>query len=380
MGDSLEFKICSQSVLDTTFPGIRFDSSGVAAPVSQFLRDVKPVWTRQVAEGKQLENTVERVKRSSQNSDYDSILGLSGGLDSSYMLHLAVKELGLRPLVFHVDGGWNTEGAVGNISKMVEKLGLDLYTEVIDWSEMREFQKVWFQAGVPHLDIPQDHAFIATLYRFAEKFGIRTILNGGNLSTEGIRNPLKYFYYGTDMAHIRAIMRFSGLNPLPSFPFSPVLRHKAYLRFVKGIRVVRLLDMVPYRKTDAERLLAAEYGWIPFRQKHYESSFTRFYEGYWLPTRFGFDPRTVQLSSLILTDQLTRKEALLLLEQPAMSRTEVERETDFICAKLQISSAQLSEFHSLPLRYYFDFPNRAYFFGGGARLLQIFGEERSIKE
>ena len=183
-------------------------------------------------------------------------MGISGGVDSSYMLHIAVKEFGLRPLVFHVDGGWNSELAVNNIEVMIDKLGLDLYTEVIDWEEMRDFQLAFFKAGVPHIDIPQDHAFIATLYNFAYKYNIKYILNGGNISTECVRNPMEWLYYGTDMAQIKDIQRRFGTIPLKNYPFSPILKHKFYLRYIKGIKVIKPLNYFPYIKKDAVRLLS----------------------------------------------------------------------------------------------------------------------------
>ena len=371
---------CSVSVLDSSFPGLQFDSEGVALPVKHFLNRVKPKWQAEEGDAGLTAKMVSRIKSRAGDNEYDSILGLSGGLDSSFMLHVAVNELGLKPLVFHVDGGWNSERAVQNISRMVSALGLDLYTEVIDWAEMRDFQLAWFRAGVPHVDIPQDHAFVATLYQYAEKFGIRTILNGGNLSNEGIRNPLKYFYYGTDMRQIRDICKFSGTRQLHTYPFSAVMRHKAYLRYVKGVEVVRPLDLVRFRRNEAEETLSSIYGWSPFEQKHFESRFTRFFEGYWLPTRFGFDPRTVQFSSLIVTDQMKRDEALAALANPSLSREEIAREQRFIASKLEISEDQLHDFLTLPKKYYFDYKNSSGLFAIGARALQLLGQEKSLKK
>ena len=227
-----------------------------------------------------------------------------------FYLHLAVKELGLRPLVFHVDGGWNSELAVNNIQVMIDKLGLDLYTEVINWEEMKDFQLAYFKSGVPHIDIPQDHAFIATLYNFADKHNIKYILNGGNISTECVRNPMEWLYYGTDMAQINDIRKKFGTVKMESYPFSPILRHKFYLKYIRKIQVVKPLDNLNYIKEDALKLLAEEYGWTPYPQKHFESRFTKFFEGFWLPERFGFDTRRVQFSSLILTGQLSRQESL----------------------------------------------------------------------
>jgi len=370
---------CSRAVLDQSFPGISFAPSGQAEQVRFFESKVKPKWLESESNDAELKKVLGRIQRKAGDSEYDSILGLSGGLDSSYMLHLAVKELGLRPLVFHVDGGWNTETAVQNIRALVDGLSLDLYTEVIEWDEMRRLQLAWFRAGVPHLDIPQDHAFVATLYRYAEKFGIRTILNGGNLATEGLRNPLKYFYYGTDMRHIRDVIGRTNAGKFDSFPFSPVLRHKLQLRFLKGIEVVKPLNLLRFRKFEAEKVLNAEYGWVPYAQKHFESRFTRFYEGHWLPKRFGFDPRTVQLSSLIVTDQISREDALEQLSIPALDDRDVARETAFVASKLGIQESELQDYFEMPQKYYWDFKNSLAMFDMGARVLQLFGNESTRK-
>jgi hypothetical protein len=295
------------------------------------------------------------------------------------MLHLAVKELGLRPLVFHVDGGWNSELAVHNIHALVDRLGLDLFTEVIDWEEMRQFQLAWFRAGVPHLDIPQDHAFVATLYHFADRNKIRYILNGGNISTECVRNPMEFLYYGTDMVHIRDIMHRFCPVPLKKYPFSSVLRHKVYLRYLRGVRVLRPLNYLPYSKSAALDLLHREYGWKPYPQKHFESRFTRFFEGYWLPTRFGFDTRRVQFSSLILTGQMTRQEALDRLEHPALDPDTVRLDREYVAAKLQITPDELDGFFNAPKRFYWDYRNQERLFNVGARILKAVGIEASIK-
>lgn len=304
---------------------------------------------------------------------------MSGGLDSSYMLHLAVTEFNLRPLVFHVDGGWNSDIAVSNIQMLVEKLGLDLYTEVINWEEMRDFQLAFFKSGVPHLDIPQDHAFVATLYHFANRHGIKYILNGGNVSTECVRNPKEWLYYGTDLAQIRDIHSQFGTRKLKTYPFSSILFHKVYLRYLRGVRVIKPLDYLPYRKEEAKQVLIEKYGWRPYPQKHFESRFTRFYEGYWLPTRFGFDTRRVQFSSLILTGQMTREQALAQLDKPSYDSQTIDEEFEYIATKLGISVQELRSYHEMPRKSYKDYRNQEWMFDLGAKVLQWLGAEKAIK-
>lgn len=365
--------------MDTSDTRISFDEDGVCDHATDFLANTKEIWNENLANPQRLTAIIDDVKKHGLKNTYDCIIGLSGGVDSSYMLHVAVKEYGLRPLVFHVDGGWNSELAVNNIQSLVDHLGLDLFTEVINWEEMRDFQLAWFKSGVPHLDLAQDHAFVATLYKFADKHRIKYILNGGNISTECVRNPLEFYYYGTDMLHIRDIVRRYGSVKMKSYPFSSVFRHKIYLRYIRGLKVVRPLNYFPYVKSQAIRLLEQEYGWRPYPQKHFESRFTKFYESYWLPERFGFDPRRVQFSSLILTGQMTRDEALKQLEYLPYDPSVIEQEFEFIATKLQITTDELRHYFTMPKKFYWDYRNQERIFNLGARALKAVGLEAAIK-
>jgi N-acetyl sugar amidotransferase len=365
--------------MDTSDSRITFDDNGVCDHCNDFYSNVQPNWHTDERGKQQLAAVIANIKKDGKSRDFDCILGISGGVDSSYMLHLAVKEFGLRPLVFHVDGGWNSELAVHNINVLIDKLGLDLYTEVINWEEMRDFQLAFFKSGVPHIDIPQDHAFIATLYNFADKYNIKFILNGGNISTECVRNPMEWLYYGTDMIQIHDIMRRFSTVKMKTYPFSSILRHKFYLRYVRGVKVIRPLNFRPYIKADAMKLLEREYGWKPYSQKHFESRFTRFYEGYWLPERFGFDTRRVQYSSLILTGQMTRDEALEKLSKPAYDPETIQYEFNYIATKLGITSEELKGYFDMPKKFYWDYRNQESLFNLGAKILKSIGAERSIK-
>lgn len=379
MKKSKPYQICSKTVMDTSDTRITFNEDGVCDHALDFYSNVLPNWHTDERGRFELERVVEKIKRDGKNRDFDCILGLSGGVDSSYMIHLAVKEFGLRPLVFHVDGGWNSELAVHNIHVLVDKLGLDLFTEVINWEEMKDFQLAFFKSGLPHIDIPQDHAFIATLYNFAQKYNIKYILNGGNISTECVRNPMEFLYYGTDMVHNKDIIKKHCTIDLKTYPFSSILRHKLYLRWFRGIQVVRPLNYRPYIKDEALNLLEREYGWKPYPQKHFESRFTKFYEGYWLPERFGFDTRRVQYSSLILTDQMTREDALDKLSKPAYDNSLIEQEFAYIATKLGISTKELRDYFTMPKKFYWDYKNQESLFNFGARVLKAIGFETSIK-
>lgn len=365
--------------MDTSDSKIVFDDRGVCDHCIGFRTDVLPNWYPNDQGKAMFRAVVEKIKQSGKDRLFDCIMGMSGGLDSSYLLHLAVTEFGLRPLVFHVDGGWNTDIAVNNIQMLVEGLKLDLYTEVINWEEMRDFQLAFFKSGVPHLDIPQDHAFVATLYHFANKNNIKYILNGGNFATECVRNPLEWLYYGTDMPQIKDIQQRFGTRPLKSYPLSSVLFHKIYLRYFKGVQVVKPLNYMPYTKEHAAQVLSEKYGWRPYPQKHFESRFTRFFEGYWLPTRFGYDTRRVQYSSLILTGQMPRDEALARLKQPAYDPATIDGEFEYIATKLGITVDELRKYHEMPLKTYKDYKNQQKLFDLGAKVLKAIGVERSVK-
>ncbi len=374
-----DYQICTNCVMDTTDSQITFDENGVCDHCNGFKRDTLPNWYPNDVGKEMFRKQVEEIKASGKGKPFDCIMGMSGGLDSSFLLHLAVSEFNLRPLVFHVDGGWNTDIAVNNIQMLVDGLGLDLYTEVINWEEMKDFQLAFFKSGVPHLDVPQDHAFVATLYHFANKHNIKYILNGGNYATECVRNPKEWLYYGTDMAQIRDIQSKFCTRPLNTYPFSSILFHKVYLRYIKGVQVVKPLNYLPYTKENAIKVLSEKYGWRPYPQKHFESRFTRFYEGYWLPTRFGYDTRRVQYSSLILTGQMSRDEALAMLKKPAFDPATIDEDFEYIATKLGISVDELRHYHKMPLKTYRDYKNQEWLFDLGAKVLKTLGIERAVK-
>jgi N-acetyl sugar amidotransferase len=368
------YQVCTQCVMDTTDSAIVFDLQGVCDHCNTFQTEVKPNWHTGQRGERELRQLVEQIKKSGRGKDFDCIIGMSGGIDSSYLTYIAT-EFGLRPLVFHVDAGWNSQEAVNNIEKLVDKLGLDLYTEVIDWEEMRDLQLAFFKSGVPHIDTPQDHAFFATMYKFAEKHNIKYILTGANLSTECIRNPIEWMYYQSDSIQLKDIHDKFGTRPLVNYPTTSILRHKIWLPYVKGIKVVRPLNSVEYDKAAAVKLLVEKFGWQPYPQKHFESRFTRFYEGYWLPKKFGFDTRKVQFSSLIVTGQMTREEALEKLKGPALDETTVRQEFEYVANKLGITTSELQSYMDAPNKNYKDYRSQEAFYMLGARVMKALGLE-----
>ena len=372
-------QVCVRCVMDTTDSSIQFDAAGVCDHCRNFDSRIAPHWHTDERGKRQLDRILEEIRRCGQGRDFDCIIGMSGGIDSSYLTYLAKEQFGLRPLVFHVDAGWNSQIAVNNIERLVDKLGLDLYTEVIDWEEMRDLQRAYFRAAVPHVDTPQDHAFFATMYNFAERHRVRYILTGANLSTECVRNPIEWMYYQSDSVQLRDIHSRFGTRPLVNFPITTILRHKVYLRFVKRIRVVTPLNYVPYLKQDAMRLLQDKFGWQPYPQKHFESRFTKFYESYWLPVKFGYDTRKVQFSSLILTGQMSRADALVQLAKPAYDPETIAQDFEFVAAKLGMTVAELQECMRLPNKSYRDYKSQRGIYGIGATVLRALGLAASGK-
>ena len=365
--------------MDTTDSKIIFDNKGVCDHCNTFFTDILPNWQNGKNREIQLKGILSNVIKSSKGADFDCIMGMSGGIDSSYLLYSMVKEYGLRPLVFHVDAGWDSQIAVNNIERLIDGLGLDLYTEVINWEEIKDLQLSFFKSGVPHIDTPQDHAFFATMYKFASDNNIKYILTGGNYSTECVRNPLEWMYYQSDSAQLRDIHKKFGTIPLESYPVTNILWHKVYLPYIKGIKLIRPLDYIPYHKEKAMNLLVDKFGYQKYPQKHFESRFTRFYESYWLPERFGYDTRKVQYSSLILTGQMTREDALQRLKKPAYNEETIHQEFEYIANKLGISIDELQSYMDAPKKTYKDYKSQQYIYDIGAKVLKAFDIEKGGK-
>lgn len=365
--------------MDTTDSKIVFDDKGVCDHCNTYHKDILPNWHTDEIGDREIAAKISKIKKKGLGKDFDCIIGMSGGIDSSYLLHQMVTKFELRPLVFHVDAGWNTQIAVNNIEKIVDRLNLHLYTEVINWEEMKDLQRAFFKSGVPHIDTPQDHAFFATMYKFASQHDIKYILTGGNYSTECIRNPLEWMWYQSDFIQIKDIHTKFGEMELKTFPLTNILWHKIYLPFFKNIKLIRPLDYFHYDKEQATAQLEEIYGFQRYPQKHFESRFTKFYESYWLYERFGYDVRKVQYSSLILTGQITREEALEKLKYKPYSEEYLKKEFEFISNKLDITQEQLKEFFNLPLKSYKDYKSQESIFKTGAKVLKAFGIEKGGK-
>lgn len=373
----VQYQICSNCIMDTSDSNITFDARGWCDYCNNYHLNIAPHWHPDERGRKELEAIVERIKRDGKNKDHDCLIGLSGGVDSSYVAYIA-KQYGLRPLLFHVDAGWNSQQAVNNIEKLVDGMGFDLHTEVVNWQEMRDLQLAFFKAQVPHIDTPQDHAFFAALYNFAAKNGFKYILTGANYSSECVREPLEWHYHASDLLQLKDIHKRFGTRPLKTFPLCSIFKFKIYYRFVKGIKVVKPLNCVPFYKDQAMQELADKFGWQKYAHKHYESRFTRFYEGYWLPTKFGFDKRRAHFSSLILTGQLSREEALEKISKKAYDDETLAQDFEYIATKLGITADELKQIMAGENKTYKDYKSSMFLIDFGTRVLRALGVQKAI--
>jgi N-acetyl sugar amidotransferase len=339
----VKYQICSNCVMDTSDQRIRFDENGVCEYCDNYHKNIVPNMHPNEYGESVLNSLVEKIKISGKDKDHDCLIGISGGADSSYLVYIAKEKLGLNPLIYHVDAGWNSKISVNNIERIISGLKLDLYTEVINWNEMKDLQLSFFKSQVPHLDVPQDHAIFASLYNFAVKNGFKYILTGGNYSTEAVLEPLEWIYHATDLRQLKDIHRQFGTIPLKTYPTLDIFESRIFYRFFKGLTVSRPLNFIPYIKDEAMQELKERFGWEPYPHKHYESRFTRFFEGYWLPRKFGYDKRRTHFSSLILTNQMKREEALNELLKPAYDEDEMARDFEFVAKKLDLSVEALEQ-------------------------------------
>lgn len=354
MADAVS-RVCNRCVMDTTDAEITFDLEGVCNHCRHFDAVTRKRWFPN-AEGQQrLSRILDRIRSTGANQEYDCIIGLSGGVDSSY-LALNARKWGLRPLAVHVDAGWNSELAVANIESIVNYGGYHLHTHVVDWLEMRDLQLAFLRSGIANQDVPQDHVFFASMYHFATKHGIRYILSGGNIATEAIF-PMAWHGSAMDAINLKAIHRKYGERPLKQYTTISFFDYYFWYPLVKNMRTIRPLNYMPYDKADAIRQLERTVGWRGYGRKHGESVFTKLFQNYYLPTRFGFDKRRPHLSSLIVSGQMTRDQALKALEELLYDPRELEDDIEYFCKKMKLSRPQFDDFMTAPIQHYSDLPN-----------------------
>jgi N-acetyl sugar amidotransferase len=349
------YQICTRCLIDTVQTHVTFDEEGVCTLCRWYDRRV----ARYRAEGTygeaRFREELAAMRSAGAGRDYDCLLGLSGGLDSTYMAHLC-HHLGLRPLCVHFDNGWDSERAIRNIERAIRKYGFDYRTYVIDWEEFRDLQRSFFKASVVDIELLTDQAIFGSLYRIGAEEGIRCILSGGNFVSEATL-PIGWNHDKSDVLNIFAIQNRFGTRPIADFPLLDPATRARYDRL--GFRWVELLNYQPYVVRDARRVLEQELGWEDPGWKHFESVFTRFYQGWFLPEKFGVDKRRAHLSNLVWSGQLTRDEALARLGEPCYSEAQVREDRDYVLKKLGFTEEEFQEILATPPRSHFDFPSMA---------------------
>lgn len=373
------YQRCTRCVMDTTDSKITFDENGVCDHCQNFNIRIKPYWKPQENRFDELEELAKKIRNSGEGHDYDCILGLSGGADSCYLAYIAKEVMHLRPLVYVVDTGWNLNVAVENIERIVKGLDLDMYTEVINWKEMADLQLSFFKASISSQDWPQDHAIFAGLYNYAVKHKIKYVLTGSNNSTEFIRPPLEWLYMN-DLDMALDIHKKFGTRPLKTFPTCHILKYKIWYKLHYGMTRVYPLDYVVYDKAKAVELLHEKFGYESYANKHFENVFTRFFEGYYLPKKFGFDTRKNVLSNMILAGTITREEALRILEQPPYDPEQGELDKAYVAKKMGISTEEFEKIIARPNKTPYDYKNIAWLMKLGVAICRILGiEDRNMR-
>jgi len=353
------YRICRRCIMDTTDPDITFDGNGVCnhctAALERIEKQLLPAGERERA----LARLVERIKKDGKGKDYDCIIGLSGGVDSSTVA-LWVSRLGLRALAVHLDNGWNAEKAVGNIKKAVEQPNIDLYTHVVDWEEFRDIQLSFLKASVPNCEIPTDHGIFALLWKMARKEKVRYILTGSNVVTEAIM-PYAWGHYNQDLRHLKAVHKRYSSVPIKTLPTIYLFQY-VYDVFVRGIRQVPFLNYIEYDKNLAKKELCRELNWSDYGAKHYESVWTRFFQGYYLPVKYGFDKRKAHLSSMICTGQISREDALEEMKSPPYDEALLRVDMRFVTRKFGLTEQGFADIMAAPPRKHTEFPSHYFLF------------------
>jgi N-acetyl sugar amidotransferase len=354
--------------MDTTDPQIEFDEKGLCNHCRGYEGYIRQRSQQEAQQQATLQRLVEEIKAKGKNKEYDCIIGVSGGIDSTYLAY-QIKKLGLRPLAVHMDNGWDSELAVSNIEMVLKNLGIDLYTYVLDWQEFKDLQIAFLKASVSDAEIPTDHAIWAALYHAADERGTSYILLGTNYATEGIF-PRSWTYGILDWRYIKGVHDRFGKIRLKSYPHFGFLKHCFYYPVIKRIQVISILNYMSYNKREAAEILERELGWRPYGGKHYESIYTRFFQGHILPRKFNIDKRKAHLSTLIMSDQITRAEALEEIRHPPYAGYMFEEDMEYVLKKFELTVEEFDTIMNAPVKTYRDYPNSSFY----STMLQALGQ------
>jgi N-acetyl sugar amidotransferase len=355
-----EYKICTRCIMDTTDQEIEFDKNGVCNHCRKYdERASKELYYDEAGQEK-LKQLIGEIKEEGKNKKYDCLIGVSGGTDSTFLLYM-LKKLGLRPLAVHLDNGWNPELASKNIEMTLKKLNVDLHTFVLNWEEFKDLQLSFLKASIANAEIPTDHAILAVLYHTAAERGIKYIISGGNIVTEAIM-PDSWMYDAKDWRIIKSIHKKFGKIKLKTFPVLTIFDWVFYT-FVKKIKYIPLLNYIQYNKKEAVQIIEKELGWRNYGLKHYESIYTRFFQGYILPKKFNIDKRRAHLSTLICSGQIKRDMALEEMKNnPYLNEDILKEDKEYVLKKMGITNEEFEKIMSLPVKTYKDYPNNYFWF------------------
>lgn len=349
-----EYQICTRCVMDTSDPGITFNHLGECNLCTEFLSKRAKHNYHGVKSDEAFQRLMKEMKAAGKGKEYDCVVGLSGGVDSSYAAYLCKKN-GLRVLAVHVDNGWNSEEAVINIKNIAQKLNIDYESYVLDWEQFRDLQLSFLKASVPEAETPTDVALLGAVHQVAQRYGVKYIISGGNFATEGIL-PKFWHYNAKDIKYLKHIQEKFGVKSIKGFPLFSFI-NEMYYKLVKKMKIIYLLNYVPYSKDKAMELLKNELDWRYYGGKHYESLYTGFIQSYYLFKKFGIDYRRATFASQICTGELKREDALKMLSTLPYTEEKAQREKEYISKKLSISKENLEDIINLPPKWYTDYPN-----------------------
>lgn len=370
-------QVCTNCVMDTTDPEIKFDENGRCDFCDNYYNSILPNWSHKKHGEKELYKLARKIKKQGieKGHKYDCVIGLSGGVDSCYLAYIVKEKLGLNPILISVDTGWNLNVADKNIENLIQKLKFDSEIITVDWEEMADLQIAFLKSQVAYNDLPQDHAIFAAIYNYAIDHDIKYVMTGANFSTECVQPPYEWVYIN-DLNMIKDIHKKFGKKELKTFPMCSMFKYRLYYQYMKGLKIIHPLNMIEYNKKKAMEVLQKEIGWEAYANKHYEDIFTRFYEGYWLPKKFGYDKRKCYYSSEILTGQMTRVDALKQLDEQPYDEKIAKEDMDYISKKLGITVDEFEDIMTQPNKTYRDYKNSARKIKFAIKIAKIVGKEK----